>query len=195
MNYRGYDVYSMGPPSSGGSTVGEALNILEGYNLSSMTREQAFHYYLEASRYAFADRNAYLADSDYVDVPLSGLLSKDYAATRRALITPAAASPPVVQPGDPYPFVTGKKKGHGKVKASVASTLPGTTTHLVTSDKWGNVVSYTFTIESAGGAGIVVPGYGFLLNNELTDFNFAPGRQTVPTVASARAVRWRRRSS
>ena len=54
----------------------------------------------------------------------------------------------------------------------MTSTLPGTTTHLVTSDKWGNVVSYTFTIESAGGAGIVVPGYGFLLNNELTDFNF-----------------------
>ena len=98
----------MGPPSSGGSTVGEALNILEGYNLASMTREQAFHYFLEASRYSFADRNAYLADPDYFDVPLNGLLSKDYAATRRALITTTAASPPVVAPGDPYPYVTGK---------------------------------------------------------------------------------------
>ena len=91
-DYRGLDVYSMGPPSSGGSTVGEALNILEGYNLASMTRDEAFHYFLEASRYAFADRNAYLADPGLLDVPLSGLLSKDYAATRRALITPTAAT-------------------------------------------------------------------------------------------------------
>jgi gamma-glutamyltranspeptidase / glutathione hydrolase len=154
VNYRGLDVYSMGPPSSGGSTVGEALNILEGYNLASMTREAALHYYLEASRYSFADRNAYLADPAYFDVPLTGLLSDEYAATRRALITPTAAPGPV-PPGDPYPFEGGE-----------------TTTHLTTSDKSGTVVSYTFTIESTGGAGLVVPGYGFLLNNELTDFNF-----------------------
>ena len=70
VDYRGLDVYSMGPPSSGGSTVGEALNILEGYDLASMTRERALHYYLEASRYSFADRNAYLADPAYFDVPL-----------------------------------------------------------------------------------------------------------------------------
>ena len=88
VTYRGLDVYSMGPPSSGGSTIGEALNILEGYPLSAMSRVDALHYFLEASRYAFADRNAYLADPDYYDVPLAGLLSKDYAATRRALITP-----------------------------------------------------------------------------------------------------------
>ncbi|MDF2753102.1 MAG: ggt [Gaiellaceae bacterium] len=154
VNYRGLDVYSMGPPSSGGSTVGEALNILEGYNLASMTREAALHYYLEASRYSFADRNAYLADPAYFDVPLAGLLSDEYAATRRALIT-ATATPGPVPPGDPYPFEGGE-----------------TTTHLTTSDKSGAVVSYTFTIESTGGAGLVVPGYGFLLNNELTDFNF-----------------------
>jgi gamma-glutamyltranspeptidase / glutathione hydrolase len=154
VNYRGLDVYSMGPPSSGGSTVGEALNILEGYDLGSMTREAALHYYLEASRYSFADRNAYLADPGYFDVPLSGLLSKDYAATRRALIKDTAAAG-AVPPGDPYPFEGAE-----------------TTTHLTTSDKSGNVVSYTFTIESTGGSGLVVPGFGFLLNNELTDFNF-----------------------
>ena len=164
VNYRGLDVYSMGPPSSGGSTVGEALNILEGYPLSSMTRDEAFHYYLEASRYSFADRNAYLADPAYFDVPLSGLLSKDYAKTRRDLILPAAANPPVVQPGNPYPYVTGQ--------AAATVTQSETTTHLVTSDTLGNVVSYTFTIESTGGSALVVPGYGFLLNNELTDFNF-----------------------
>jgi gamma-glutamyltranspeptidase / glutathione hydrolase len=163
VSYRGLDVYSMGPPSSGGSTVCEALNILEGYDLASMTREQAFHYFLEASRYSFADRNAYVADPAYFEVPLSGLLSKDFAATRRALITTTAASSPVA-PGDPYPFVTGQ--------ASATATQSETTTHLVTSDKWGNVVSYTFTIESTGGAGLVVPGWGFLLNNELTDFNY-----------------------
>ena len=154
VNYRGLDVYGMGPPSSGGSTVGEALNILEGYDLPSMTRETALHYYLEASRYSFADRNAYLADPAYFDVPLSGLLSEDYAATRRALIKETAA-PGAVPPGDPYPYEGAE-----------------TTTHLTTSDKSGNVVSYTFTIEATGGSGLVVPGFGFLLNNELTDFNF-----------------------
>jgi gamma-glutamyltranspeptidase / glutathione hydrolase len=154
VNYRGLDVYSMGPPSSGGSTVGEALNILEGYDLSSMTRAAALHFYLEASRYSFADRNAYLADPAYFDVPLSGLLSKQYAATRRALITDTAAPGPV-PPGDPHPYEGAE-----------------TTTHLTTSDRSGNVVSYTFTIESTGGSGLVVPGFGFLLNNELTDFNF-----------------------
>jgi gamma-glutamyltranspeptidase/glutathione hydrolase len=164
VTYRGLDVYSMGPPSSGGSTVGEALNILEGYNLAAMPRDEAFHYFLEASRYAFADRNAYLADPEYYDVPLSGLLSKDYAATRRALITPTAANPPVVQPGNPYPYVKGQ--------ASATVTQSETTTHLVTSDKKGNVASYTFTIESTGGSGLLVPGWGFLLNNELTDFNY-----------------------
>jgi gamma-glutamyltranspeptidase / glutathione hydrolase len=163
VRYRGLDVYSMGPPSSGGSTVGEALNILEGFELSTMTRDEALHYVLEASRYSFADRNAYLADPKYFDVPLSGLLSKDYAATRRALITGTAATSPVA-PGDPDPFVNGE--------ASETSPQSETTTHLTTSDRWGNVVSYTFTIESTGGSGLVVPGTGVLLNNELTDFNF-----------------------
>jgi gamma-glutamyltranspeptidase / glutathione hydrolase len=164
VTYRGLDVFSMGPPSSGGSTLGEALNILEGYPLATMSREEAFHYYLEASRYSFADRNAYLADPEYYDVPLSGLLSKDYAATRRALITPTAANPPVVQPGNPYPYAT--------AEPSATVTQSETTTHLVTSDSLGNVVSYTFTIESTGGSALVVPGFGFLLNNELTDFNY-----------------------
>jgi gamma-glutamyltranspeptidase/glutathione hydrolase len=163
VNYRGLDVFSMGPPSSGGSTVGEALNILEGYPLSTMTRDEALHYYLEASRYAFADRNAYLADPDYFDVPLRGLLSKSFAAERRSLITPTAATSPV-PPGNPAPHQIGE--------ASATSTQAGTTTHLTVSDRKGNVVSYTYTIESTGGAGLVVPGYGFLLNNELTDFNF-----------------------
>ena len=158
----------MGPPSSGGSTVGEALNILEGYALSTMTREAALHYFLEASRYSFADRGAYLADPAYFDVPLRGLLSDGFAATRRALITGTAATSPVA-PGDPYPFNGG---GSASVQASASETRAGTTTHITTADRWGNVVAYTFTIESTGGAGLVVPGFGFLANNELTDFNF-----------------------
>ena len=167
VTYRGLDVYGMGPPSSGGSTVGEALNILEGYTLSTMTREAALHYYLEASRYSFADRGAYLADPAYFDVPLTGLLSDGFAATRRALITGTAATSPVA-PGNPYPF----NGGGASVQASSSETRAGTTTHLTTADRFGNVVSYTFTIESTGGAGLVVPGWGFLANNELTDFNF-----------------------
>jgi gamma-glutamyltranspeptidase/glutathione hydrolase len=171
VGYRGLDVYGMGPPSSGGSTVGEALNILEIIGgerpLADRGRAEALHHYLESSRYAFADRNAYLADSDYFDVPLSGLLSDSFAAERRALLKDTAATSPV-PPGDPYPH----QGGNGAGEASVTSTRAGTTTHLTVSDRDGNVVSYTFTIESTGGNGIVVPGYGFLLNNELTDFNY-----------------------
>jgi gamma-glutamyltranspeptidase/glutathione hydrolase len=176
VTYRGLDVYGMGPPSSGGSTVGEALNILEGYPLSTMTREAALHRYVDASRYSFADRGAYLADPDFFDVPLRGLLSKEFAATRRALITERAATHPAA-PGDPYPF-DGRGRRSGAGHASVTSTVPGSTTHLTVSDRAGGVVSYTFTIESTGGAGLVVPGYGFLLNNELTDFDF--GSTTHP---------------
>src|SRR6478735_7912024 len=110
VTYHGADVYGMGPPSSGGSTVGEALNILEPYNLGTLPRDQALHYYLEASRYAYADRNQYLADPDYVNVPLKGLLSKDYAATRRALIKETAATSPVGW-GDPWPYNGGGGQG------------------------------------------------------------------------------------
>ena len=168
VTYRGLAVYGMGPPSSGGSTVGEALNILEGYRPLGATREQALHRFLEASRFSFADRGAYLGDPDFVDVPLRGLLSDEFAATRRARIGETAATSPVA-PGDPWPF----DDKPGKGEAAVTATNPGSsTTHLTVSDRRGNVVSYTFTIESTGGSGLVVPGYGFLLNNELTDFNF-----------------------
>ena len=167
--YRGYDVWSMGPPSSGGSTVGEALNILEGYDLKGMDRVSALHYFLEASRYSFADRNAWVADPSFFDVPLEGLLSDGFAAERRKLITDRAATSPVAA-GDPRPFNGAGKTGNGRASATV--TRAGSTTHLTTSDRKGNVVAYTFTIESTGGNGIVVPGYGFLLNNELTDFNY-----------------------
>jgi gamma-glutamyltranspeptidase/glutathione hydrolase len=150
VDYRGLDVYGMGPPSSGGSTMGEALNILEGFDLAGVDRTRALHLFLEASRFSFADRNVFLADPEFFDVPLAALLSDEFAAERRALIDPTRAATSTVAPGDPR----------------------RETTHLVVSDDQGTVVSYTFTIESIGGNGIVVPGRGFLLNNELTDFNF-----------------------
>jgi Gamma-glutamyltransferase len=93
VRYRGLDIYSMAPPSSSGSTVGEALNILSGYNLSAEPRVTALFHYLEASRLAYADRNAYVGDPRYVSVPLSGLLDPAFAATRRCLIRPGAGLP------------------------------------------------------------------------------------------------------
>ena len=166
VDYRGLEVYGMGPPSSGGSTVGEALNILE--NLPAATsREETLHRYLEASKLAYADRNEFVGDPDYVDVPLRGLLSDGFAAERGSEI--GATALPEQDPGDPWKYDHGH--GHGGGKAS-PDDKGRSTTHLTVADRWGNVVSYTFTIEQIGGSGIVVPGRGFLLNNELTDFNF-----------------------
>jgi gamma-glutamyltranspeptidase/glutathione hydrolase len=165
IGYRGLDVYGMAPPSSGGSTVGEALNILEGFELDAAERKQALHLFLEASRFSFAERNAYVADPDFFDVPLAGLLSDGFAAERRALIDPEHAATSPVAPGDPYPH-------DAAGEASATALTGGGTTHLTVSDRHGNVVSYTYTIESIGGNGVVVPGWGFLLNNELTDFNY-----------------------
>jgi gamma-glutamyltranspeptidase / glutathione hydrolase len=176
--YRGYDLYGMPLPSSGGATIAEALNILEGYDLRAMPREQAEHLYLEASRLAFADRNAYLADPEFVDVPLAGLLSKQYAARRRELIDPRHAGA-MAAAGDPYPFQADPsvplRPATAKLLAEGAHT-----THLTVADQDGNIVAYTFTIESWGGSGMVVPGYGFLLNNEMTDFDFSGPHPNVP---------------
>ena len=168
VTYRGRDVFGMGPPSSGGSTVGEALNMLEGFDLAALGRVPALHLFIEASRRAFADRNAYLADPAFFDVPLTGLLSDGFAAERRDTIDPDHATNAAVAPGDPYPY----NGGGGGGQPSATSTRAGTTTHITTADAAGDVVAYTFTIESTGGNGIVVPGWGFLLNNELTDFNY-----------------------
>lgn len=176
--YRGYDLYGMPLPGSGGIAIAEALNILEGYDLKAMPRARAEHLYLEASRLAFADRNAYLADPEYVDAPVAGLLSKDYAALRRQLIDPARAARPAPA-GDPYAFQADQSV---PLRPAGARMLKegAHTTHLTVSDKDGNIVAYTYTIEDWGGSGIVVPGYGFLLNNEMTDFDFSGPRPNVP---------------
>jgi gamma-glutamyltranspeptidase / glutathione hydrolase len=171
VTYRGLDMYGMAPPSSSGSTVGEALNILNGWDLGSEPRATALFHYLEASRLAFADRNAYVGDPRYVNVPLQGLLDPAFAATRRCLVGDTALTSPVA-PGDPYP----PYQGCGG-SAAPRQPLPPEgmhTNNIVTTDKWGNIVAYTNTINFFGGSGMTVPGYGFLLNNEMTDFDFAP---------------------
>ncbi|HEU5266235.1 MAG TPA: gamma-glutamyltransferase [Jatrophihabitans sp.] len=174
VSYRGLDVYGMAPSSSGGTTVGEALNILSAWPLSTEIKARALFHYLEASRLAFADRNAYIGDTEYVNVPEEGLLDPAYAATRSCLVKSKALTSPVA-PGDPYP----PYGGCGSTHTATASEEGTDTNHLVAVDKWGNVVSYTNTIEQLAGSGITVPGRGFLLNNEMTDFDFAPATPTT----------------
>lgn len=167
VRYRGHDVFSMAPSSSGGTTVGEALNILENYRLRGGSgTPQSLHLFLEASAHAFADRNAYVGDPAFVDVPTRTLLSQRFADSRACRIDPTQASTRPVAPG--------ALDGSGCGAAALSET-PDTenvsTTHLSVVDKWGNAVAYTLTIEQTGGSGITVPGRGFLLNNELTDFS------------------------
>ncbi|MFB6435640.1 gamma-glutamyltransferase [Streptomyces sp. NPDC056411] len=173
--YRGLDVYGIGPSSSGGTSIAEALNILEKSNLSRMTEKQFLHRYIEASRIAFADRGRWVGDPASEDVPVKGLTSKRFAAARECLIHDDKALTSPLAPGDPR---------HPARCAAADKAAPTTyegqnTTHLTVADKWGNIVAYTLTIEQTGGSGIVVPGHGFLLNNELTDFSFAPADPAV----------------
>ncbi|MEV6394345.1 gamma-glutamyltransferase [Streptomyces sp. NPDC051907] len=174
-NYRGLDVYSMAPSSSGGTTVGEALNILERTDLSEVSQTQYLHRMIEASRIAFADRGRWVGDPAFEDVPTKGLLSQRFADSRECLIKDDAVLASPLAPGDPR-----KPARCGGSGTPAPTTYEGeNTTHLTAADKWGNVVAYTLTIESTGGSGITVPGRGFLLNNELTDFSFAPANPAV----------------
>lgn len=173
IDYNGLSVFGMGPPSSGGITVGETLNILEVTGAGDKDETSFWHDFLESTAIAFADRNAYIGDNrpEYEYVPITGLLSEGFTSERAEIIDPLAAQDKPVAPGDPCPY---DNSGFCN-PAAAALASPGTsTTHLVTSDRWGNVVSYTLTIEATGGSGIVVPGRGFLLNNELTDFDSGP---------------------
>ncbi|WP_345802957.1 gamma-glutamyltransferase [Microbacterium sp. AZCO] len=180
IDYRGLDVYGMAPSSSGGTTVGESLNILENFDLSAANTPQSLHLYLEATAHAFADRGAYVGDPAFVDVPTETLLSQGFADARACVIDPDAAS---VKPVAAAPLDA------SGCLAAAAAAQPDTenisTTHLSVVDRWGNAVAYTLTIEQTGGSGMTVPGRGFLLNNELTDFNFAPASPTDPNLPAA----------
>ena len=158
--YRGYDIVSMPPPSSGGVHVIQILNILEGYDLAKLGHNTAssLHRLVEAMRRAYADRAKYLGDPGFVKVPVAGLVSKQYAAQLRASIDLNHAS---------------------KSEEISAGKPPGTeseqTTHFSIADKDGNAVSNTYTLNLAFGSGYSVDGAGFLLNNEMDDFSAKPG--------------------
>ena len=158
--YRGYDIYSMSPPSSGGTHIVQILNILEEYPIGEYGHNsaQTIHLMAEAMKLAYADRSYYLGDEDFVKVPLKGLTSKEYAATLKEKINPAKATESsVIAPGKVIPYESNE------------------TTHFSIVDKFGNAVSNTYTINFSYGSGIVVEGAGFLLNNEMDDFSAKPG--------------------
>ncbi|MEM8486230.1 MAG: gamma-glutamyltransferase [Bacteroidota bacterium] len=162
--YRGYDVYAMAPPSSGGVALVEMLNILEGYDLKALGHNSAsyVHVLTEAMRRAYADRALHIGDPTFnADMPIERLTSKDYAAALRATINmdQASVSDPTLF-SDPY---------HESEE----------TTHFSVVDKDGNAVSLTYTLEHSYGSKMVVDGAGFLLNNEMGDFNPIPGRTTT----------------
>ncbi|RXZ71776.1 gamma-glutamyltransferase [Agromyces albus] len=184
VEYRGLDVYGMAPSSSGGTTVGESLNILENYDLSADDIGQSLHLYLEATAHAFADRNAYVGDPAFVDVPTETLLSQDFADARACEIDPAQASTRPVPAGDL------EAAGCAAVALDEREDTENvSTTHLSVVDQWGNAVAYTLTIEQTGGSGMTLPGRGFLLNNELTDFSFSPSETDPNTVEPGKRPR------
>ena len=156
--YRGYDIISMPPPSSGGVAIVTMLNILEAYDLAGMGHNSAeyIHHLAEAMRRAYRDRAQFLADADFSDVPVQRLTSKEHATWLRRNIDSERAS--VSHPTD----------------VEIVSESPETT-HYSVVDADGMAVSVTYTLESGYGSGIVVPGAGFLLNNEMGDFNAGPG--------------------
>jgi gamma-glutamyltranspeptidase/glutathione hydrolase len=172
-DYRGLDVYGMSTPSSGGTAVGEALNILEQSNLKALPLTQAEHRYLEASALAFADRGRYVGAYTPKST-LRTLISDRFAKARACLIDPAHA---LVKPVAPAPL---NASGCQTLAAGGPTEQGQSTTNMTVADKWGNVVEYTLTIEQTGGNAMVVPGRGFLLNNEMTDFNFTGTQGTAP---------------
>lgn len=193
--YRGYTIKAMSPPSSGGLAVIQMLQMLERFPLGDATQGFGFgstrtlNVMAEAMRLAFADRAVWMGDTDFVDLPTNGLINPAYTALRSALINPDLRRANVVA-GDPRPYNT----AGARVAATEAFSGPGgSTTHFSVVDQWGNFVSYTNTIESSHGAGMFAgyfpPGcaalscfksFGFLLNNELTDFNFTPAFNPDP---------------
>lgn len=170
--YRGHEVCGMGPPSSGGLTVGQILGLLSDFDLAEMGPESAEAWRLigDASRLAFADRGRYMADSDFVPVPIKGLVEADYMARRAALLRRETALSEV-EPGEP-------EFDHALNWADDDAIELPSTSHISIVDSYGNALSMTTTIENAFGSRLMVA--GFLLNNELTDFSFRSHRDGVP---------------
>jgi gamma-glutamyltranspeptidase/glutathione hydrolase len=163
-NYRGFEIISMPPPSSGGIVMFEILNILEGYDLRGLGYNSAAKYHLvaEAMRRAFADRAEFMGDPDHADVPVAELIDKKYAALRRSSIDANKAS-------------TSVEVGHG----SIAANEPTETTHFTVVDKDGTVVSNTYTINDLFGSKVTAKGTGVLLNSEMDDFTARAGKPNI----------------
>jgi len=174
--YRGNNVCGMGPPSSGGLAVGQIMGVLENFDLAGKDPldEEVVHLFTQAMRIAFADRNKYVADSDFITVPVEGMLDKQYLETRAALIGENDLG--VVAPGTP--------PGDFDPTAPSLNEPGGGTSHVSIVDRYGNALSMTTTIESSFGNGVMVAGRGFLLNNELTDFSFQPTSSTGELIAN-----------
>lgn len=172
--FQGYDIASMPPPSSGGVFLLQMLSILDGFDLSQYDVKswEKYHLMAETMHLAYADRAAYAGDPDFVDVPLTGLLHPDYIAERQALIDVNSVNQNP-EAGDPWQYEN-TAPGYEAAEQPDDKEI-GETTHFTVADRWGNVVSYTTTIEQVFGTGIMVPEYGFMLNNELTDFDAVPG--------------------
>lgn len=182
--YRGHDVCGFGPPSSGGIAIGQILGMLERFDMRRTGfSSPGVHRIIEASKLAFADRNRYVADPGFMDVPVTGLLDRDYLALRSAMIRPARAMRTPV----PYGRPTGAEELEWA--PSEEDTSSGTT-HFVVRDGRGDAISMTTTIESGFGSRLMAA--GFLLNNQLTDFDFVPmrsGRWTANRVEPGKRPR------
>ena len=158
--YKDFEIVSTPPPSSGGVHIVQMLNILEGYDLQAMGHNSAayVHHLTESMKLAYADRSLYLADPDFVDVPVTQLVDKAYAEQQRQRIDSNVATPSVdIAPGQ------------------LLGSESTETTHYSVADRFGNVVSNTYTLNFSFGSNIVVPGTGMLLNNEMADFASSPG--------------------
>ncbi len=159
-SYRGYQIVTMPPPSSGGAHLIQILNMMERWPMNQWGADsaQSVHYMTEAMKLAYADRSEYLGDPDFVKIPLKGLISKSYASELAASIKPQQARPAKdIRPGRPQPYESDQ------------------TTHYSVVDKAGNAVAVTYTLNTNFGSGIVARGTGILLNNEMDDFSAKPG--------------------
>ncbi len=171
-----YSVYGMPMPSSGGATLGLMLNLVQAYGIDDLQWGTAdtFAVLIDIQNVAFADRNFYMADADFVNVPIDGLLDPDYAASRITLVDPNNPPATPIAPGTPTGATTPDN-------GDAINAESPTTTHFCIVDKDRNVASITSTIEQHFGSAVLVPGRGFLLNNELTDFSGrATDRDGVP---------------
>jgi gamma-glutamyltranspeptidase/glutathione hydrolase len=200
FTYEGHTIYSMPPPSSGGLILGLSLNILEAApSFGSAPRQSAstLATLINSNNIAWADRARYIADADFFNVPLEGLLDKAYAISRSKLLPFQQALETPIPPGNP-PGAAAGPSGLGDstqgtlcaycdLRCGLMPKLKSGTTHISITDQYGNVVSMTTTIEENLGSGVVVDGRGFLLNNEMTDFDAIPhdsAGRTVPNAAT-----------